>query len=145
MLKNSNWLVAGFALVALALPLTITWSFAQESRAVTPPQERAGGVPGPARPFPGQNPPGFAPGAPMAPMPPMGPGPSTMIVDGGYLYILQGNRLLKVNKNDLKVERETMLPPMRGQVDPPRAAPDRRPQPLEGGGIRSKTEPKPSK
>ncbi|MBV6458295.1 MAG: hypothetical protein HONBIEJF_01421 [Fimbriimonadaceae bacterium] len=147
MLKNSNWLVAGFALTALALPLTITWSFAQESRAVPPAQERQGITPGPARPFQGQFPQAGGPGVPMAPMPPMGPGQSTMIVDGGYLYILQGQRLLKVNKNDLRVDREAMLPPMRGQIEPPRPAQDRRPTPAApgGDGIRSKEEAKPSK
>jgi len=71
-----------------------------------------------------------------------------MIVDGGYLFILQGNRLLKVNKNDLKVERETMLPPMRGQLEPRAPMPDRPPvnPPPPGGGIRGKTDAtKPSK
>jgi hypothetical protein len=47
-----------------------------------------------------------------------GMGASTMVDDDSSLYVLQGNRLFKINKSDLRVVKEGMLP---GQ--PPMARP----------------------
>ena len=48
-------------------------------------------------------------------------GPATMVADGSHLYVLQGNRLLKVKKSDLSVEKEKSLRPRSGgpQMPPP--------------------------
>lgn len=53
-------------------------------------------------------------------MPPMGfAGPATMVGDEKNLYILQGNRLIKVRKSDLGVEAEKQLPMPRPQPGGP--------------------------
>lgn len=39
-----------------------------------------------------------------------GMGGATMVDDDAHLYILQGNRLFKVGKSDLRVLKEAMLP-----------------------------------
>ena len=47
----------------------------------------------------------------------MGGGGATMVADGDSLYILQGNRMFKVSKSDLRVVKEgnlPMNPPMGG-------------------------------
>lgn len=55
--------------------------------------------------------PGQGPGQ-QGPGPMMGGGgaPPTVINDGSYLYILRGNSLLKVAKDDLKVTAQANLP-----------------------------------
>lgn|GEM_PF-3097521 len=57
--------------------------------------------------------------------PPIGiGGPSRMVGDEKNLYILQGNRLVKVKKADLSVESERMLPmPRPPQPGAPDVAP----------------------
>lgn len=68
-----------------------------------------------------------------------GGGGAAMVVDGNTLYILQGNRLLKVNKNSFAVEKEATLPRPQGQLGRPGAqgggAPP--PNPGDGGGEES--------
>jgi len=73
-------------------------------------------------------------GMPMQPMgqgfPQMGGMQATMVVDGNFLYILQGNRLFKVDKQSLKTVAQGELPrpqmqrpdggqPTRGDAPPP--------------------------
>ncbi|HRI42861.1 MAG TPA: hypothetical protein PLL78_02110 [Fimbriimonadaceae bacterium] len=93
-----------FAAAVLAIPLTATLSNAQQAGPQPPPQggptQPGFGQPGPGQPFP---PPGqMRPG--------MGGSGVAMIADGGFLYILQGNRLLKIGKEDLKVVKTGELP-----------------------------------
>jgi len=38
-------------------------------------------------------------------------GPAAMVADSTHIYILQGNRLLKVNKAEMRVENRLQLPP----------------------------------
>jgi hypothetical protein len=46
-----------------------------------------------------------------------GPGGATMVADGDFLYIMQGNRLFKVDKRELAVRASSVLPPQeRGQA-----------------------------
>jgi len=40
----------------------------------------------------------------------MGGGPATMVTDNQFLYVLQGNTLYKINKNNLEVIGQGMLP-----------------------------------
>jgi hypothetical protein len=40
----------------------------------------------------------------------MGGGPATMVTDNAFLFILQGNTLYKVNKNNLEVVGQGQLP-----------------------------------
>ena len=58
-----------------------------------------------------------------------GGGGATMIADGNFLYVLQGNRLLKINKDDLKVAKTGELPMMQGGFGGPGDMP-----PNRGGG-----------
>jgi hypothetical protein len=50
----------------------------------------------------------------------MGGGGVTMIADGSFLYVLQGNRILKISKEDLKVVKTGEIPPPTPQAPPPR-------------------------
>lgn len=113
--KASVYLGA-IALCALALPLTLSLSNAQEGAkqpAVDqqqPPPGGPGGPPGGFQPGPGQPGQGFNGQPGFRPMGGGGGGGATMVADGAYLYILQGNRLTKVSKEDLKVARTAELP-----------------------------------
>ena len=114
--------VVGLTSLSVALPLSIARAqqaglataapaSPQDQRFVAPPAEQTRGanaVPG----QPGQ----FQPGGGM--MRGAGMGASTMLDDDSSLYVLQGNRLFKINKSDLRVVKEGMLP---GQ--PPMARP----------------------
>ena len=60
-------------------------------------------------------------------------GGSTMVADGGHLYILQGNRLFKVNQMDLRVVREGSLPIGQPPLDRGTRYGDRL-EPNSGGG-----------
>jgi collagen type IV alpha len=125
--KLSALAVGGAALFALSVTIGVKASQAQGTdtgQVAAPPQQRQGqyqpqpgqgGSPRPDQPgfgqgFPGQpGQPGF-PGQP-GQMRPMGGGGgmAAMVEDNGYLYILQGGRLMKVQKSDLKVTAETFL------------------------------------
>lgn len=65
---------------------------------------------------------GFRPGGPGQPVQPgfqpggIGGGGAAMVVDGGYLYVLSGQRLVKVNKGTFQIENEVNLRP---QMRPP--------------------------
>jgi len=48
-----------------------------------------------------------------------GGGGAFMVADGAYLYILQGNRLFKVEKESLKVSKEGQLPRPQGMPGGP--------------------------
>lgn len=57
--------------------------------------------------------------------------PPTMVIDGGSIYILRGNELLKLSRATLELEKNTMLPPPSGpppgnQMAPPPPAPPTR-------------------
>lgn len=116
MQTKSQVFIGLLAAAALAIPLTATLSSAQQAGPQPPPQG------GPGQPPFGQ--PGFAqPGGPPAGQmrPGMGGGGVAMIADGGYLYVLQGNRLLKIGKEDLKVVKTGEIP----MPTPPQAPPRR--------------------
>lgn len=116
---RSSLILGTFAVLALAVPLTLSYSSAQQAGEAPSSQGGFGQPPagGPA----GQGP-GFGPGQPPQGQPggfqarPMmgGGGGATMIADGNFLYVLQGNRLLKINKDDLKVAKTAELPMMQG-------------------------------
>lgn len=109
MQTKTQVLIGLFAAAVLAIPLTATLSNAQQAGPQPPPQggptQPAFGQPGPP---PGQVRPG------------MGGGGVAMIADGGYLYVLQGNRLLKIGKEDLKVVKTGELPGPTPPQAPPR-------------------------
>lgn len=122
------------AAAALAVPFTFTVAGAQtEADSTQQPGMAQQGGPGgpypPPTPMPGGQG-GMQPG--MVPMGqgPMGPGPmmgggAAMVVDGAGLYVLQGNRLYRLNKLTLQVEKEAMLgmAPPRGDYPRGEAAP----------------------
>ncbi|MBI2841933.1 MAG: hypothetical protein HYX78_00880 [Armatimonadetes bacterium] len=60
-------------------------------------------------------PPNLPPG-PHRMLPPPSP---VMLADNGYLYILRGEQLVKVNCSDLSVEKVTMLPRPQPPQPPP--------------------------
>jgi hypothetical protein len=71
-------------------------------------------------------------------------GGATMIADGNFLYVLQGNRLMKINKDDLKVAKTGELPMPQGRPNnggpagpPPGGQPG-------GGGEAPSESPKPA-
>lgn len=111
-MKKHTW-IAGAAFAAVVLAIPVTYSVAQG--------------PGQGGQFPpqgGQMPPHGAPFQPQ--MPPMhimpGGGSATMLADGEFLYVLQGNRLFKVDKKDLAVKAVGGIPtpqPERANVPPP--------------------------
>lgn len=133
-------LLAAFAIAATAIPLTVTNAIAQEKtdtqQGVPPPagpgqQGGFGGQGGGQGGFGGQGgqggqggfqrggqggQPGFpgGQGGPMM-MGGGGGGGTAIVEEGPYLYIVQGNRMFKVNKSDLKVVAQGELPrPMGG-------------------------------
>jgi hypothetical protein len=110
---KTDWkapILAALGLVALAVAIPMGVANAQ-SDDQNPPQrgdQRTQGGP-PQGGFQGQ------PGQDMRPdmmqrMGGMGGGPATMVTDNAFLYILQGNTLYKVNKNNLEVVGQGMLP-----------------------------------
>jgi hypothetical protein len=67
----------------------------------------------------------------------MGGGQAVMVADNNFLYILQGNTLYKVNKNNLEVLGQGMLPmpgPRGGFEGQPGGAPGVRSGRAGGGG-----------
>lgn len=105
------WSVA--AIAALSIPLTISISNAQDSAPKPDVQNRPPiqpGQPGPVgaptqpAPFPVQSQPGQ--------FRPMGGGGVTMAIDGAYIYLVQGNRIMKISKDDLKITKSAELMPM---------------------------------
>lgn len=139
-------LMAGVTILSLSIPLTLSTAFAQSQKegdkVVTPGQD-------PVEVAPQQGGPGFGGvqgGPPMAGpqggmrgggmpgqgMPPMmgggmmggGGGGTAMVTDGDFLFIVQGNRVFKLNKSDLKVVASSDLPrpqmPQGGGMNPPR-------------------------
>ena len=102
----------GLASLAIAVPVGVAYAQQNDQRtgqaAVAPPQ-RVGQDARPDMFRPDQ--------APNMQRMQMGGGPATMVVDNQFLYILQGNQLFKVNKNNLEVVGQGMLPmpmPMMG-------------------------------
>lgn len=136
-------LLAGVAVAALAVPLTIQTVGAQDA-----PQQDQGAAAGPRNgqrgqlgqgqgfpPQPGQGfPPQGFPGQGGGMMMGGGGGGATMVVDGPFLYILRGNQLLKVQKETLKVVAEGQLPMPEMRGGPGGAPGDFQPQRRGGGG-----------
>jgi hypothetical protein len=60
-----------------------------------------------------------------------GGGGTAMVVDGEYLFVIQGSRLFKVRKSNLEVVTQGQLPMMRPQEGSAPAAPT----PRAGGGV----------
>lgn len=108
MQTKTQLLIGSIAAAALAIPLTATLSSAQQAGPQPPP----GGAPQPGFVQPGPPPNQMRPG--------MGGGGVTMIADGSFLYVLQGNRILKISKEDLKVLKTGEIPPPTPQAPPPR-------------------------
>jgi translation initiation factor IF-2 len=107
--------VGGIALVSLSVGVTLKASQAQTA---PPPPDRQVRQPGQGQPpFPGQ--PGQGPqGGLQRPMQiGGGGGGAAMVEDNAFLYVLQGGRLFKVQKSDLKIAAEAMLggPPRDGR------------------------------
>jgi hypothetical protein len=107
---KTNWkapILAGLGLVSLAIAIPIGVANAQQ--ADQDPQQRGQGLPpvqgGPPQggQFRGDMPPEMQRGDMMQRMGGMGGGPAAMVTDNAFLYILQGNQLYKVNKNNLEV------------------------------------------
>lgn len=95
--RNKYGVFAAFALAAALLPFTISAAFAQGGAAAGP------------RPGQGQ---GLMPTDQRMPIY-GGGGPSSMVSDGGHLFIVQGNKVFKVTKSDLKVVAQNdLLPPI---------------------------------
>ncbi len=120
--RLSMFSIGGLALLAAAIPLTLTLATAQVApppdQGVRPGQGGFGqgqpGAAGPGGQF-GQRQPGMMMG---------GGGAAAIVADNMFLYIVQGNRLVKVSKADLKVLGETQLGgPMPGGARQDRGAP----------------------
>jgi len=110
--------LGGVVLSAVAVTILVSSALAQGGGFQGGPGGQGGGFPG------GQGQPGRG-----FQFQPMGiGGPSTMIGDERNIYILQGNRLIKVKKSDLSIEAEKQIPMPRPQPGGP--GPDNRP-PLE--------------
>lgn len=100
--RISVWTLGALALAAVSVPLTLTVSQAQ----VAPPpdqgvrpDQRGSVQPGAAGPGQFQRQPGMM----------MGGGAAALTSDNMFLYIVQGNRVFKLSKGDLKVVAETQL------------------------------------
>lgn len=130
---------AAFAIAAAAIPLTITNAIAQEK---APEAQVQGGAPPPAgfqggggfgggqgqgqgqppqggfRGQGGQGGQGFPGGGMQMGMGGGGGGGTTMVEEGLYLYIVQGNRVFKLSKQDLKVIAQGELPRAMGGPQP---------------------------
>ncbi|MEQ1823813.1 MAG: hypothetical protein ABL949_15000 [Fimbriimonadaceae bacterium] len=121
--KTKMALLAAVSVVAIAIPLTMTTSIAQEQ--TKPPVDQQGNPPpaqggfgnppqgGPGQGGPGQGGPGsFRPGqgGQGGMMMGGGGGGTAMVEDGSNLFILQGNRVFKLSKSDLKVVAQGELP-----------------------------------
>lgn len=112
-------ILAAFAIAATAIPLTITNSIAQEKSPVAQDQfQGQGGFQGgqgqgqgqpPQGGFRGQGGQGFPGGGQMM-MGGGGGGGTAMVEEGLYLYVVQGNRVFKLAKQDLKVLATVDLP-----------------------------------
>lgn len=114
-------ILAAFAIAATAIPLTITNSIAQEKAPVAQDQfQGQGGFQGGQGQGQGQPPqggfrgqgggqPGFPGGGQMM-MGGGGGGGTAMVEEGLYLYVVQGNRVFKLAKQDLKVLATADLP-----------------------------------
>lgn len=125
---KTNWkapILAGLGLVSLSIAIPMGVARAQQGD--PDPQQRGGGAPpvqgGPPQggQFRGDMPPEMQRGDMMQRMGGMGGGPAAMVTDNAFLYILQGNQLYKVNKNNLEVVGQGMLPmpmPMGGPGGP---------------------------
>lgn len=109
---RSSVILGTFAVLALAVPLTLSYSSAQQA-GEAPSSQQGGGFGQPPAGGPGGPPQGQPGGFQNRPMM-GGGGGATMIADGNFLYVLQGNRLLKINKDDLKVAKTGELPMMQG-------------------------------
>lgn len=116
---RSSLILGTFAVLALAVPLTLSYSSAQQAGET--PSQQGGGFGQPPAGGPAGQGPGFGPGQPpqgqpggFQNRPMMGGGGATMIADGNFLYVLQGNRLMKISKEDLKVAKTAELPVMQG-------------------------------
>jgi hypothetical protein len=106
------------AMTAIGIPtLMVATAVAQNPPAAGP---QGGGV---ARPGQGPGfPPQGAPGQPgqFRPMGPMGGGGGSISAGEGAVYVLQGNRVFKLDRNSLKVIAEGQLPmPQMGQPGAP--------------------------
>ena len=89
-MNKSKWIgAAGIAIAAISVP--VSYSIAQG-------------------PGPGQQPGQTRPFQDRVQMPMPGPGGATMVADGDFLYIMQGNRLFKVDKRELAVRASSVLP-----------------------------------
>jgi hypothetical protein len=138
--KTKYGLLAAFAIAATAIPLTVSNAIAQEPPSQAGPGQGAppAGPQGGFRPgqgqgqgFPPQGDRPFQPGQGGPMMGGGGGGGTTMVEEGAFLYIVQGNRMYKVNKGDLKVAAQGELPrPMGGPAGAPPG------QPGGGGGNR---------
>lgn len=99
--------IAVLAFVAIAAPTTFfANAYAQDSQG-GPPQ---GGPGGGARFGGGQGGPGGPGGQGGGQFRPMGGGGGAIAVDASGVYVLQGNRVFKLDKNSLKVVQEGELP-----------------------------------
>ena len=121
------------AMAAIGIPtLLVATANAQNP----PPGGQGGGVARPGQGFPPQG----APGQPgqFRPMGPMGGGGGSISAGEGAVYVLQGNRVYKLDRNSLKVVAEGQLPmPQMGMAP---GAPGPRP----GGGGNVPPPPPPS-
>ena len=112
---------AGIAFAQTTTPNTDEPTIDQQAGPGAPPQQRGGqGGQGGG---PGQGGPGGGgqggPGGPGG-MPPMGGGGGGISADNGNVYVLQGNRVIKLN-SDLKIVGQVELPrPQGGPGGPPR-------------------------
>lgn len=124
--KTKMALLAALTIGAVAIPLTITTSFAQETNATVKQGTSAapasqGGFGNPPQGGPGQGGPPGQGGSQFRPSQGMpgggmmmggggGGGGTAMVDDGNSLFIVQGNRVFKLNKSDLKVAAQGELP-----------------------------------
>lgn len=136
---KTNWkapILAGFGLVSLAVAIPMGVANAQQNDQAAGGQQRGQGAPPVQGQFRGDLPPDMQRGDMMQRMGGMGGGPAAMVTDNAFLYILQGNQLYKVNKNNLEVVGQGMLP-MPGPMGGPGAPGVRSGGPGAGGPPRT--------